>query len=60
MYMDELKKPLGCNLISARESFGYKYRYSLIKYVVKPYITSLFLNNNINHCGSYSCCTNNN
>ena len=58
MYMDELEKPLGCNLISARESFGYKYR--LIKYVVKPHIPSLFQNNNINHCGSYSCCTNNN
>ena len=58
MYMYEFKKPLGCNLIiSAREPCGYKYR--LTKYVVKPHIASLFQNNNINHCGSYSCTNNN-
>ena len=49
MYMDEFKIPIGCNIISSRESFGYNYR--LMKYVIKPHITSsLFQNNNINHC----------
>lgn len=49
MYMDEFKIPIGCNIISTRESFGYNYR--LMKYVIKPHITSsLFQNNNINHC----------
>lgn len=49
MYMDEFKIPIGCNIISTRESFGYNYR--LMKYVIKPHVTSsLFQNNNINHC----------
>lgn len=49
MYMDEFKIPIGCNIFSTRESFGYNYR--LMKYVIKPHVTSsLFQNNNINHC----------
>ena len=58
MYMDEFKIPIGCNIISNRESFGYNFR--LMKYVVKPHTTSsLFQNNNINHCVRYSFTNNN-
>ena len=67
MYMDEFQIPINCNNISDRESFGYNYL--LMKYVIKPHITSLFKNNSIHHCnciiyyyncsGRYSCSNNN-
>lgn len=50
MYMDEFQIPINCNNISDRESFGYNYL--LMKYVIKPHITSLFKNNSIHH---YNC-----
>mgnify|MGYP003575734500 CR=1 FL=1 len=46
--MDEFQIPINCNIISDRESFGYNYL--LMKYVIKPHITSLFKNNSIHHC----------
>ena len=67
--MDEFKIPINCNIISGRESFGYNYR--LMKYMIKPHITSLFQNNNMYHCNCnnqllqlwllccYSCSNNN-
>ena len=55
--MNEFKIPINCNIISSgRESFGYNY-YTLMKYVIKHRITSLFPNNSIHHCNSlyYNC-----
>ena len=46
--MDEFNIPINYNIISGRESFGYNYR--LMKYMIKPHITSLFQNNNMYHC----------
>ena len=67
MYMDEFQIPINCNIISDRESFDYNYL--LMKYVIKPHITSLFKNNSIliviviiyyyNCSGRYSCFNNN-